>query len=98
MLSVPPTNHRECGGCQSKLCSHFLNQCSSPSAKRAHEFSGFVVASARRFSSSSMDLMCACSEKLCGGWKRRSSCCNDSMLVVPDDMLRREAPFLRAWF
>src|SRR6185369_9541378 len=85
MLILPPPNHSACGGSHFKTVSHFLNQCSS-SAMRAQNASGSAAASARRRSSSSIYLMCACSEKDCGGGKIRASCNTDSMFVLTLDM------------
>src|SRR6185369_7632479 len=84
MLILPPPNHSACGGFHLSTVSHFLNQCSS-SAMRAQNASGFDVASARRFSSSSSDLICACFENDSGGGKTRSSMSTESMLLVTVD-------------
>src|ERR1044072_6944992 len=85
MLILPPPNHSAWGGSHFKTVSHFLNQCSS-SAMRAQNASGSAAASARSRASSSIDLMCACSENECGGRKILSSCNTDSMFVVTLDM------------
>src|ERR1044071_2438783 len=86
ILILPPPNHSACGGSHFSTVSHFLNQCSS-SAIRAQNDSGSAAASARSCSSSAIDLMCACCEKLSGGGKSRSSWSTDSMLVETVDML-----------
>src|SRR5712692_773317 len=90
MLILPPTNHCACGGAHFKTVSHFRNQCNSLSAKRAQNFSGSALASARSASSSSIDLICACSANALGGGKTRASCCSDSMLVVTSNMVFQE--------
>src|SRR5207244_13127181 len=87
ILILPPANHSACGGSHLKTVSHFLNQCSSLSASRAQKLSGSALASARKASSSAIDLMCALAANSSGGGKTRSSCWKDSMLVVADDML-----------
>src|SRR5216684_2409533 len=92
ILILPPTNHSACGGSHFKTVSHFRNQCNSLSAKRAQNFSGSALASARSPSSSSIDLICACSANALAGGKTRASCCSDSMLVVVDDITLNEGP------
>src|SRR5436190_17633990 len=57
---------------------------------RPQNSSGSALASARSFSSCSIDLMWACSEKAGGGGKSRSSRCSDSMFVVVDDDMANE--------
>src|SRR6185369_79600 len=86
MLILPPPNHSACGGSHFSTVSHVLNQCNSSSARRAQNASGSADASARRRSSSAIDLMCARSEKDSDGGKIRCSCSTDSMFVVTLDM------------
>src|ERR1044071_843355 len=85
ILILPPPNHSACGGSHFSTVSHFLNQCSS-SAIRAQKDSGSAFASARSFSSSAIDLICACCEKPSGGGNTRSSCSTDSIFDVTVDM------------
>src|SRR5689334_352926 len=86
MLILPPPNHSACGGSHFSTVSHVLNHCNSVSAMRAQKASGSAAASARRRSSSAIEVMCARCEKDSGGGKIRCSCRTDSMFEVTLDM------------